>query len=197
MGIKLGIGEDRRIDVMSVSPHGIGCRVVNTQTGGHIYSQWFPPQQPIPFEGSFDYFLLTPDQPNVRFGIYQSTIDQDGQDIDDTEFTGCENQIVNIPPTTDGTCRSVTTDVKYDESGLLHVVVTIPSTGQSMTLEFKETASASESSKKAIADFTKKWHVWFNALNQMRKRLTELFCSVRRLRFNISMDNALNDYSNF
>lgn len=156
MGIKLGIGEDRRIDVMSVSPHGIGCRVVNTQTGGHIYSQWFPPQQPIPFEGSFDYFLLTPDQPNVRFGIYQSTIDQDGQDIDDTEFTGCENQIVNIPPTTDGTCRSVTTDVKYDESGLLHVVVTIPSTGQSMTLEFKETASASESSKRAIADFTKK-----------------------------------------
>lgn len=155
MGIRLGIGEDRRIDVLPVSPHGIGCEVTDRQTGAHFYSQWFPPQQPIPFEGSFPYSLLYPDQTSVRFGIYQSTIDQDGQDIDDTEFTGCENQIVNIPPTTDGTCRPLTVDVKYDESGLLHAVVTIPSTGQSMTLEFKVSAMASEASKRAIADFTK------------------------------------------
>lgn len=156
MGIQLGLPENKRVDVFAVSPHGIGCEITDRQTGGRLYSQWFPPQQQIPFEGSFGYSLLTPDQTSLRFSIYQSMIDEDGQDIEDTEFTGCENQIVNIPPSTDGTCRAVTTEVKYDESGLLHAIVTIPSTGQSMTLEYKESAMTSEASKRKIAEFTKK-----------------------------------------
>ena len=155
MGGQLGIDENRRLDVMPVSPHGIGTDIFDLQTQAHLYSQWFPPQQEIPFEGSFPYRLLYPDQTSVRFGIYQSTVDGDGQDIEDTEFTGCENQIVNIPPTTDGSCRAITATVRYDESGLLHATFTIPSTGQSMELSFQEKASATEASKRAIADFTK------------------------------------------
>ena len=149
----LGIPENERIDVMAVSPHGIGTNIMDLRTGAHLYSQWFPPQQPIPFKGSFPYQLLYPNQTTVRFGIYQSTVDKDGQDIEETEFTGCENQIVNIPPTRNGTCRSIDATVEYDESGLLHATFTIPSTGQSMTLEYKESARATESSRRKLAKY--------------------------------------------
>ncbi|MBR0236918.1 MAG: Hsp70 family protein, partial [Thermoguttaceae bacterium] len=154
-GVQFGRDPGRVMIVYARSPHGIGCQITDKPTGKHIYSQWFPPQQPIPFEGSFDYQLLEPDQTSVRFGVYQSTIDKDGQPIEDTEFTGCENQIVNIPPTTDGTCRQIKVEVQYDENGLLIATITIPSTGQSMELKHQVSANATDASRRRVEDFTR------------------------------------------
>lgn len=154
-GVQFGRDPGGVMTVYARSPHGIGCQITDKPTGKHIYSQWFPPQQPIPFEGSFDYRLLEPDQTSVRFGVYQSTIDKDGQPIEDTEFTGCENQIVNIPPTTDGTCREVKVKVQYDKNGLLIATVTIPSTGQSMKLRHQVNARVTDASRRRVAEFTR------------------------------------------
>lgn len=154
----IGLKPEDLIAVVVRTPYGLGDQSRDFM-GNMVYSQWIPPQGQIPFECVFTYKLVYPDQPCVRLKLFQSPYDQDGNKIDSTgiEFTGVEGEINNIPPTYDGSCREIEAHVSINKSGLLHVRYFIPSTGQTLDLEYNPSANVSQASLEDFQTYTRNW----------------------------------------
>ncbi|MDO4629249.1 MAG: Hsp70 family protein [Planctomycetia bacterium] len=147
-----GVKKEYITETLPVSPYGIGTDVRIDGSDDLYYDEWVAPQQEIPFSGEFRYRLITPTQKALSMLIFQSIQpcrENERRPISQVDNTNISNSIRGIPPAS-GEPHEVVAEVSYDKNGLLKAVVTIPSTGQQMVLEFIAKPAASKASQKRI-----------------------------------------------
>jgi molecular chaperone DnaK len=110
-----------------VCPMGLGIDVVS-EVGGRmalVYSPLIGLNQKIPYRVEKQYSLLTPDQREVRFRLYQ---DRTGEAVfpEDAIPTGIEGLITDIPPALYGSPHPLVVEFSYDANGEVRIRAAIP-----------------------------------------------------------------------
>lgn len=122
-------------------PMGLGIDVVS-EVGGRItlaYSPLITLNQKIPYTVQKEYSLLSPDQRELKFRLYQ---DRTGKAImlEDAVPTGIEGRIEGIPPALYGAPHPVMIEFSYDANGEVLVRASIPGLSRECTIAFNGSA---------------------------------------------------------
>jgi molecular chaperone DnaK len=131
------LDSERGLILTDVAPFGMGIQVVS-EVGGiltPVYEPLIVPNTTIPYSTRREYSLLTTEQEAVIVHLYQ---DHKGSALrpEDAVDTGICARISNIPPSPTGQPRSIVINFSYNLDGLAKLSAVIPSTGQSVRLEY-------------------------------------------------------------
>lgn len=120
-----------------VAPYGLGLEVLS-MVGGQpvlVYDPLMPPNTTIPFSTKRLYSLVDKEQEEVVIRLYQDHYGT-ARYLEEAVFTGIEGVITDIPPSETGRPHPIEIEFSYDNNGLAQVRAYIPSTGQSVTIEY-------------------------------------------------------------
>jgi molecular chaperone DnaK len=128
---------ERGLILTDVAPFGMGIQVVS-EVGGiltPVYEPLIVPNTTIPYSTRREYSLLTTEQEAVIVHLYQ---DHKGSALrpEDAVDTGIRARISEIPPSRNEQPRSIVINFSYNLDGLAKLSAVIPSTGQSVRLEY-------------------------------------------------------------
>jgi molecular chaperone DnaK len=120
---------------------GLGIDIVS-EVGGRealVYESLIALNQKVPYFVQRQYSLLSPDQRQVRFRVYQ---DRTGKAVfpEDAVPTGIEGMIVDIPPALYGEPHPLVVEFSYDAGGEVRVRASIPGLNRDCNVAFNSSA---------------------------------------------------------
>lgn len=135
------LNSDNDIILSDCCPMGLGIEVVS-QVGGRlalVYDSLIDLNQKIPYTVKRDYTLLSPDQREVEFKLYQ---DRTGEAVFPAEaiFTGIQGRIEGIPPSLYGSPHPIAVEFIYDTNGEVRIKATIPGMSKECSIAFNSSA---------------------------------------------------------
>jgi len=136
------IDAENGIILTDVAPFGLGIPVVNSGNGGPMTTYYDPLIQPnttVPYSYKKLYSLLTTTQTEVEVHLYQDHKGTARLPCDAVD-TGILATIRDIPQSTSGAPHPVEVSFSYDINGLVKITASIPTTGQTVDLEYRPNA---------------------------------------------------------
>lgn len=129
------------IILSNVCSRGLGIDVIS-EVGGRfavVYSPLIQPNDKIPFSVKKEYSLLSPDQREVRFCVYEDPTGK-AKFPEDAEPTGVEGNIVDIPPALYGEPHPLVVEFGYDLNEEVSIRASIPGLHRDCALRFNPSA---------------------------------------------------------
>lgn len=143
------ISREKGLITTNVSPYGIGVEIVSIvgKQAMLVYDPLIEPNTSLPFSISKDYSLLREDQNSMEIRVLQSH-HSGVQRVEDTVYTGITASIDDIPISSTGVPHPVEILFSYDNNGLINLEAFLPSTGQNVHIDLKESDMTMSDSEK-------------------------------------------------